>query len=91
MAKKKTNVATATESTAAFSPQHVKLIKDRLGKIEGDIYLVASMAALIAPDSEEDIEMHTVLGHMEGLLLSAASALSDALAAERAHEVGVAS
>jgi hypothetical protein len=62
MSKKKTNVATATNSTVAFSPQHVDLIKDRLGKIEGDIYLVANMAALIAPDSEVDIEMHTVLG-----------------------------
>ena len=77
-----------SSNARAFGPQHVRLIAGRLAKIELDIYLVANMASLIAPTSESDIQMRTVLGHMEDLLLKAANDLSEALAAdERPNEV----
>src|ERR1700730_17180401 len=59
--KRKSNIAKATESAVAFGPQHIELIRDRLGEIQGKIYLAANLAYLIAPNSEEDIEMHTAL------------------------------
>jgi hypothetical protein len=59
----------------AFSPQHVKLIRDRLGEIVGKVYLAANLAYLIAPDSEKDIEMHTVLSHISDVLQNVAGDL----------------
>ena len=73
--KRKSNIAKATESAVAFGPQHIELIRDRLGEIQGKIYLAANLAHLIAPDSEEDIEMHTVLCHISDFLQNVASDL----------------
>jgi hypothetical protein len=71
MAKEKSNVATAT-----FSPQQVQMIENRLGEIQGRIYLVGNMASLIAPSTDEDIELRTVLHHMNDILIGAANGLA---------------
>jgi len=73
MAKSK---PTPAAKAPTFGPQHVKLIEDRLGEIQGNIYLVANMATLIAPSTDENIELRTVLRHMSDILTKAAEALT---------------